>query len=432
MPRTAALPGPAPAPRQIQRRTIRLHKTQSDFRHSQAIYRGFVGGRGAGKSWIGAYDLIRRAKRGRTYLVASPTGVKLGDETYPTFKAIAQDLGVWESVKLTPWPTVQLTTGATVRFRTAEDPEKMRGPNLSGVWLDEASLMDEAAYTICIAALREQGEQGWLSATFTPKGLQHWTYEVFGTRRENTEIFHCRTKDNPWLPPGFQETLEGQYNGLLAQQELEGLFVNVEGAEWPPEFFGDHIWFDDWPPDIETRVLALDPSKGKADKSGDPSAFIMLGVDQHLCLWVDADIVHRPVEPLNAGDKCIVNDGLAHVAKWRPHGYIIETNGFQEMVATAQRRVALEAGMMTIPLYTINNTENKQQRIRTLGTYFAQRRFRVRSTAGGKVLVNQLRGFPSPDVHDDGPDALKTAEMMADYLLNGQGDNAGKVQLLQA
>jgi hypothetical protein len=104
-----------------------------------------------------------------------PTGVKLADETFPTFKAIAQELGTWDpaGVKMTPYLPVRLGTGATVRFRTAEDPDKMRGPNLSGVWLDEASLMDEEAFKIAIACLREDGEQGWLSATFTPKGLGH-------------------------------------------------------------------------------------------------------------------------------------------------------------------------------------------------------------------------------------------------------------------
>src|ERR1043165_7497139 len=115
-------------------KTIRLHRAQKDFRKSPALFRGLVGGRGSGKSWAGAYDMIRRGKRRHTYLVGSPTGVKLADETYPTFKDIAEQIGGWPGpagVRLSPYPTVQLTTGATIRFRTAEDPEKMRGPNLS-------------------------------------------------------------------------------------------------------------------------------------------------------------------------------------------------------------------------------------------------------------------------------------------------------------
>lgn len=211
--------------------TIRLHRKQQEFRRSKAIYRGFVGGRGSGKSWAGAYDMLRRARRGRTYLIGSPTGVLMQDTTYPTFKKLATELGIWGSARMSPYPTVELTTGASIRFRTAEDPERMRGPNLSGVWLDEASLMHPDAYSVCIAALREAGEQGWLSATFTPKGMAHWTYDVFGTERPDTEIFHASTRDNPFNPAGFQDTLARQYGGLdssLSRQELEGMFLDDE------------------------------------------------------------------------------------------------------------------------------------------------------------------------------------------------------------
>ncbi|MFX4846510.1 phage terminase large subunit, partial [Acinetobacter baumannii] len=88
-------------------------------------------------------------------------------------------------------------------FRSAEDPDKLRGPNLSGSWLDEASLMEREAFDICIASLREAGEQGWLSATFTPRGLTHWTYDLFGRGgRPDVELFTSRTRDNPFAPVG--------------------------------------------------------------------------------------------------------------------------------------------------------------------------------------------------------------------------------------
>lgn len=397
---------------------------------SPALYRGFVGGRGSGKSWVGAYDLIRRAKRDRTYLVGSPTGVMMGDTTFPTFKAIARDLGVWnpDAVKLNPYPTVTLTTGATIRFRTAENPEKMRGPNLSGAWLDEASLMEEDAYQIAIACLREAGEQGWLSATFTPKGLTHWTYERFGRTppAPNTELFHCRTLDNPFLPAQFAATLAEQYVGQFASQELGGLFVAMEGAEWPSEWF-DGILFDDWPADVGafTRVMALDPSRGKADKSGDYSAWIMLGIDATQTpemLWVDADMSNT--RHVNASKDSpghsIVGDGYDLMLKWMPVAVLIETNGFQQLVAEDFAQHCAQRQMLSVPIFTRDSTEPKQQRIRSLGPYFARRRIRIRNTPGGRLLVKQLRDFPNGD-HDDGPDALKLAEIMADFILHGDG-----------
>lgn len=211
---------------------MRLHRMQQKFRQSDAIYRGFVGGRGAGKTYIGAYDMIRRARNGRTYLVASPTSVLMQDTTFPTFKQIAKEMGRLGAVKLTPYPNVELTTGATVRFRTAEDPEKMRGPNLSGVWLDEASLMPMDAFLIPIAALREGGEQGWLTATFTPKGVAHWTYQRFGTAQPNTALFKSTTAENPFNPATFAAMLEQAYGpgSAFARQELSGEFVDDDDA----------------------------------------------------------------------------------------------------------------------------------------------------------------------------------------------------------
>ncbi len=57
--------------------------------------------------------------------------------------------------------------------------------------MDEASLSKQEAYDILIGRLREGGEQGWLSATFTPKGKTHWTYKKFGTGQPDTELIHA-------------------------------------------------------------------------------------------------------------------------------------------------------------------------------------------------------------------------------------------------
>jgi predicted phage terminase large subunit-like protein len=222
---------------------VQLHKAQQDFRLDNHLYRGFVGGRGAGKTWVGAYDLLRRVLPGRTYLVVSPTYTLLDDTTLPAFLALAQQLGVFRGLKLTPRPSVRIACGrkksrAVVRFRSAEEPDKLRGPNLSGVWLDEASLMAQAVYDVVIACLREARQQGWLSATFTPKGRTHWTFNLFGRHNPDTALFHAQTRDNPFNPPGFEDTLRQQYTSAYAEQELSGLFVDLAGALFRRHWFG--------------------------------------------------------------------------------------------------------------------------------------------------------------------------------------------------
>lgn len=359
------------------------------------------------------------------------------DTTLPTLKAQAQELEVWDvrSVRMSPYPTVRLTTGATLRFRTAENPERMRGPNLSGVWLDEASLMPKEAFNICIASLREGGEQGWLSATFTPKGLSHWTHETFGKAKPDTAIFHAPTRANPFLPADFHHRLELQYglHGLRAQQELDGHFVNVEGAEWPPEYFPDSIWFDDFPGSNHgwaARAMALDPSKGrdrnkhKEGREPDYSAWAWGALDRAGKVWIDADLDNvRDVTR-------IVEDGLAHYRRFAPQAVCVEINVFQELIASEIMRRAGELRLGTLPLYGINNTEPKEVRIRTIGPYLAQRELKFRDTPGCRRLVQQLRDFPAGE-HDDGPDALVSLLRMLLYLITGRAEGQGQPQLLR-
>lgn len=411
---------------------VKLHRAQQAFRRSDALYRGFVGGRGCGKTWVGAYDLIRRAKADRTYLVGSPTGILMQDTTFPTFKAIAQQLGRWDAgqIRLTPYPTIILSTGATIRFRTAEDPERMRGPNLSGIWLDEASLMDVEAFRVCIACLREAGEQGWLSATMTPKGLSHWTFDQFGKQKPDTAIFHAATRDNPFLPRDFHHTLAQQYSGLRAQQELEGLFVNVEGAEWPAEYFSDDLWFTDWPTHFIAKAIALDPSKGRdasKPKEGRPpdySAYVLASVDAQGVVWVDADLSNtRDVTQM-------VQDGIGLYRQFQPQAVLVEVNQFQELIGGEFQRIGNEL-RLHLPLYGINNTEPKPVRIRTIGPYLAKRELRFRDTPGCRLLVQQLRDFPCGS-HDDGPDSLSMALRMLLYLILGRQEGQGQPRLLRS
>lgn len=259
------------------RKTVRLHCAQYDFCHSQSLFRGFVGGRGCGKSHCGAYDLLRRARAGRLYLVCSPTYTILQDTTLRTFLALGRELGVINhaaGVKLSPPPSIHLTTGADVIFRSADDPDRLRGPNISGCWLDEASQMARQTYEIVIAALREGGEQGWLSATFTPSGLAHWTYETWGTARSDTAIFHARTGDNPFNPAGFEATLARQYGGAdsaLSRQELAGEFLDDEsGWQVIPHSWiraAQARWTPGPPAEQSLSCLGVDVAYGGADQT---------------------------------------------------------------------------------------------------------------------------------------------------------------------
>jgi len=221
------------------RLTFEVHEAQQAFLNSRALYRGFVGGRGAGKSYVGSLDLLLRAMstpEPRLYAVYAPTYPMLRDSAWRSLLARAEALHCVRQVNRSEL-RLTLGNGSEVLCRSVDDPERARGTNLSGAWLDEASLMKPEVYPIVIAGLREAGHAGWLSATFTPKGKAHWTYEVFATGRPDTELFRSRTADNPFLPPEFEPAVRAQYQQHYAAQELEGEFIDPPGALFRREWF---------------------------------------------------------------------------------------------------------------------------------------------------------------------------------------------------
>lgn len=188
---------------------------------------------------------------------------------------------------------------------------------------------------------------------------------------------------------------------------------NPEACEWPASYFdGDELWFLEWPApeEIVLKAMALDPSKGKDAKSGDYSAYIQVALGRNGVVYVDANLERRPVDK-------IVADGLDLYKRFLPAAFAVEINQFQELLAGEFLRQNTES--LHLPLFGINNTINKEVRIRALTTWFAQRRMRFKMSPGSRMLMDQLKDFPQGE-HDDGPDALEQAVRMLDYLYTGQ------------
>jgi len=218
---------------------IALHPVQKAFLDSPAVYRGFVGGRGSGKTTIGAIDLLLRAMGsdgGRLYGMYAPDYPSLRDATWRAALEWGERFRCIRRVNLADFRII-LGNGSEIIGRSLSDPNRARGPNLSGAWMDEASQVSVDAYHALIACLRERGERGWLSATFTPKGKGHWTYEVFSRQSPDVALFHSRLLDNPFRPQGFYEALAEQYPSWYARQELDGEFIDPPGAVFRREWF---------------------------------------------------------------------------------------------------------------------------------------------------------------------------------------------------
>ncbi len=121
------------------------------------------------------------------------------------------------------WRSAQILTG------TMDNYHAHRGISVGWFWLDESRDMDEEAYDVMLSRLRgqPQGTNYRGLMTTTPNGFS-WLYRRFVAKpAPNSEIIRAATTENPYLPPGFVETLRAQYTERFAKQEIDGEFLSL-------------------------------------------------------------------------------------------------------------------------------------------------------------------------------------------------------------
>ncbi len=149
---------------------------------------------------------------------------------------------------------------------------------------------------------------------------------------------------------------------------------------------------------------ACDPSLGLAGKSRDDTAIMTVLKHKptgHLYV-LDADIRKR--KPREIIDAIIEYHAIR---KFTSFG--IETNQFQHFLATELKRISAEAGVC-LPVEEITHTSDKLGRIQSLEPLISSGVLRF--SRRHRTLLDQLRQFPKA-AHDDGPDALEMALVMA-------------------
>jgi len=246
-------------------KTIQLYPAQHDFVLCPDRFAAFIAGIGSGKSYAGAVKGLVTAKAtGGLGLIIAPTYPMLRDATLRTFQLVA-GAAITEYRKSEMIAT--LRGGLEVMFRSADNPDRLRGPNISWLWIDEAGLCPEGTWEVAIGRLREGGKAGPAWVTGTPKGRHTWLFRIL----PQLTLFRAATKDNPHLDPEFVRSLETSYTGAFARQELLGEFVSFEGLVYDDFQRDRHIMqrSDKW-----QRVIA-----GMDEGYTNPAVILVVGLD---------------------------------------------------------------------------------------------------------------------------------------------------------
>jgi phage terminase large subunit-like protein len=230
-----------------------------------------LAGRGAGKTRSAAEYVHRMTEHFHRGAVVSVTGPDFRDVLVEGESGILTisppgKRPLWEpSKRRLTWPN-----GAVVTGFSAEEPDRLRGPEHQYAWVDEGAFMPliQDVWDNLLFGLRI-GAQPRVVVSTTPKPKK-WLKDLMKDPR--TRISRASTYANlENLSPVFAERIITKYEGTrLGRQELHAeLLDDVEGALWTAEMIdADRVLQH---PQLERIVVAIDPagsSKDSADETG--------------------------------------------------------------------------------------------------------------------------------------------------------------------
>jgi len=242
-----------------------------------------LSGRGWGKTRTGAEWVQEQAATGacRRMALVAPTAADVRDtmvEGASGILAIAPNTMRPEyepSKRRLTWPS-----GAVATLFSADEPERLRGPEHDGAWCDEvAAWRDPMAWDMMVFGLRI-GRNPQCVVTTTPKPSARVIRELMARKGHDVVVTRGRTADNAAnLSPSFMKAIVARYGGTrLGRQELDGeMLEDVPGALW------QRAWIDadrvTTAPDLRRIVVAIDPAVSTGEGS-DMTGIIVAGTGQ--------------------------------------------------------------------------------------------------------------------------------------------------------
>jgi phage terminase large subunit-like protein/predicted RNA-binding Zn-ribbon protein involved in translation (DUF1610 family) len=298
------------AERERRREVALRHDWRRNARPSQRLPEGtwrtwlLVGGRGAGKTRTGSETVRQWAKEFPIVSIVAPTSADLRDVCIEGPGGILQvcpptERPTYESSKrqLT-WPN-----GAKSLLFSAEEPDRLRGPQHYKLWVDELMAManPEALWDQSMFGLR-LGRNPQSVVTTTPRPSKFLKALMSSPTTHLTRTTTYENREN--LAGAFLGEIITKYEGTrLGRQELNAeLLEDNPGALWKlSQIEADRVDSADfWAnifPKLRRIVGGLDPSGTSTEKS-DECGIVFAGSDSqtppHFYVFDDRSCVDTP------------------------------------------------------------------------------------------------------------------------------------------
>ena len=353
----------------------------------------YMAGRGAGKTRAGSEWVHQQVRDGarRIALVGATAAdcrdVMVEGESGLLATASPMDMPLYEpSRRRLTWQS-----GAIATTYSAEEPDRLRGPQHDAAWCDElAAWRYGAAWPMLLLGLRLGGKPRALVTT-TPRPTK-LVKELIA--QPTTVVTRGSTYDNRAnLAESYMEQIVKRYEGTrLGRQELMGEIIeDVEGALWTLMML-DELRVDD-APDLERIVVAVDPAVS-AHQDSDETGIVAVGIGVDGEGYVLAD---RSCKLSPAGWARIVA-GLYHDLE--ADRVVVEANQGGEMV-----EYTLATVDQSVPVKRIHASRGKRLRAEPVAALYEQAR--VHHVGVFSALEDQMMSFTGDSGGaDDRVDAL--------------------------
>jgi predicted phage terminase large subunit-like protein len=215
---------------------------------------------------------------------------KIGNPALLTFRKVLKQAGSQHGIDYKENrgnKYFEFIDGSLFEFKSADDPESLRGAGLHILWKDEAAFIrTRHAYDVVSPALADN--DGALVTTTTPDG-KNWFHEEFWSEQaiadERSMRVEYTSMQNPHLSLEIIDRYRRAYHPMMFKQEFEAAFDSMAGKELHGDWLHYYGAGCEFPAPVEKDLdlfIGVDPAISQSEKA-DRFAISLVGItkDRH-------------------------------------------------------------------------------------------------------------------------------------------------------
>jgi phage terminase large subunit-like protein len=306
----------------------------------------YLAGRGAGKTRSGAEaikDWITSGQCGRVALIAPTAGdardvMIEGESGLMAISSNSNRPNFEPSKRRLTWPN-----GAIATLYSAEESDRLRGPQHDGLWADELAAWKgaQSVWDMAMLGLR-LGRNPRAIVTTTPRPIP-LLKALLKRSGQDVTVTRGSTFDNRAnLAPTFLTQIVGRYQGTrLGRQELMAeLLEDVQGALWSRDLLESNRRVNVDVPPLKRVVVAIDPAVSVSEASDETGIIVAgLGTDDRGYLLEDCSGKFSPID--------WAREAIRLYRKWGADRIVAEINQgglmVEQTVRTVDQNVSFKA-----------------------------------------------------------------------------------------